>query len=85
MATANRLTSKGQVTIPVAIRRKLGLKPGDPVRFVEVESQVHIERAGHSLEDFDRWIDELAGSVDFDGRTTDEIMDEIRPQRLDRV
>ena len=28
-----RLTEKGQVTIPLAIRRQLGLKPRDVVRF----------------------------------------------------
>ena len=37
MATA-ALTSKGQITIPVEVRRKLGLKPGDRVRFVEGEN-----------------------------------------------
>lgn len=34
MATAS-LTSKGQVTVPVEVRRKLGLKPGDQVSFEE--------------------------------------------------
>ena len=28
------LTSKGQITIPVAIRNRLGLKPGDRIDFV---------------------------------------------------
>lgn len=36
MASA-AVTSKGQITIPVEVRRKLGLKPGDRVRFVEGE------------------------------------------------
>jgi antitoxin PrlF len=35
MATAT-LTSKGQITIPVAVREKLGLATGDRVEFVEV-------------------------------------------------
>lgn len=35
MAAAT-LTSKGQVTIPVAVREKLGLAAGDRVEFVEV-------------------------------------------------
>lgn len=34
MATA-AVTSKGQITIPIEVRKKLGLKPGDRVRFVE--------------------------------------------------
>jgi len=37
MASA-ALTSKGQVTIPIEIRRKLGLKTGDRVQFVEREN-----------------------------------------------
>ena len=35
MATAT-LTSKGQITIPLKVRRKLGLDAGDRVEFVEV-------------------------------------------------
>jgi antitoxin PrlF len=35
MAAAT-LTSKGQITIPVAVREKLGLATGDRVEFVEV-------------------------------------------------
>jgi AbrB family looped-hinge helix DNA binding protein len=35
MSTAT-LTSKGQITIPLAIRRKLGLDTGDRVEFVEL-------------------------------------------------
>jgi AbrB family looped-hinge helix DNA binding protein len=35
MATAT-LTSKGQITIPVAVREKLGLAKGDRVEFIEV-------------------------------------------------
>lgn len=34
MAVAT-LTSKGQITLPVAVRKKLGLAPGDQVDFVE--------------------------------------------------
>lgn len=32
------VTSKGQITIPIEVRRKLGLKPGDRMRFVEGEN-----------------------------------------------
>lgn len=34
--TAATLTSKGQITIPLAVREKLGLATGDRVEFVEV-------------------------------------------------
>ena len=35
--TTAAVTSKGQITIPIEIREKLGIKPGDRVRFVENE------------------------------------------------
>ena len=37
-----RLSSKGQVTIPVGIRRKLGLKAGENVIFIEHSNNVII-------------------------------------------
>ena len=35
MLDVSRVTSKGQVTIPVEMRRKLGIKEGDKVVFIE--------------------------------------------------
>jgi len=40
-----KITSKGQVTIPVDIRRKLGVKEGDKVLFVEEAGRVYILNA----------------------------------------
>ncbi len=37
-----KITSKGQVTIPIEIRRKLGLKTGDKILFVEKEGNICI-------------------------------------------
>lgn len=38
-----RLTSKGQITIPVAVRRKLNLQPGDELLFdLRPEGEVKI-------------------------------------------
>jgi AbrB family looped-hinge helix DNA binding protein len=34
-ALQSRMTQKGQVTIPAAIREEMGLKPGDVVQFEE--------------------------------------------------
>jgi AbrB family looped-hinge helix DNA binding protein len=31
----SKMTSKGQVTIPKAVRERLGLRPGDEIEFVE--------------------------------------------------
>jgi AbrB family looped-hinge helix DNA binding protein len=38
------VTSKGQVTIPVAVRRRLGLQPGDQVGFVVDGGEVRLVR-----------------------------------------
>lgn len=41
----SRISSKGQVTIPVDIRKKLNLKEGDKVLFFEEEGKVYIANA----------------------------------------
>jgi AbrB family looped-hinge helix DNA binding protein len=38
------VTRKGQVTLPVEIRRRLGLKEGDKVAFVEDEHGIQVVR-----------------------------------------
>ncbi len=40
-----KITSKGQVTIPIDIRRKLGVKEGDKILFIEEEGKVYILNA----------------------------------------
>ena len=37
-----KVTSKGQVTIPVEIRKKLGIKNGDKVLFIEDAGRIYI-------------------------------------------
>jgi AbrB family looped-hinge helix DNA binding protein len=37
MGIESKITSKGQTTIPIAVREKLGLNPGDRIAFIEVE------------------------------------------------
>lgn len=36
-----KVTSKGQVTIPIDIRKKLGIKNGDKVLFVEEAGRIY--------------------------------------------
>jgi antitoxin PrlF len=43
MATS-RMTAKGQITIPKALRERLGLLPGDEVEFVEVEGGLRVQK-----------------------------------------
>lgn len=47
--TTQTASVKGQVTIPVAIRRKLGIEPGTPVRFIERDGVVILEKVDTSL------------------------------------
>lgn len=35
-----KVTSKGQITIPIAIRKVLGLREGDKVLFIEKDGQI---------------------------------------------
>jgi len=37
-----KITSKGQVTIPVDVRKKLGVKKGDKILFIEEAGKIYI-------------------------------------------
>lgn len=78
MSAANRLTRKGQVTIPVATRRKLALQPGDQVEFVETDHDVVVRKVDRDVEALVRWIDEVKGTADLGGLTVDEWLDDTR-------
>ncbi|MEE8585713.1 MAG: AbrB/MazE/SpoVT family DNA-binding domain-containing protein [Acidobacteriota bacterium] len=49
MLTA-KLTSKGQITIPSAIRKELGLSQGDEVEFLHKGEHVTINRRENRIE-----------------------------------
>lgn len=44
-----KITSKGQITIPIAIRRLLGVREGDKVLFAEEEGKVVIMNASANV------------------------------------
>ncbi len=46
---AMRVTSKGQVTIPQAIRERCGLTPHTEVEFIEEGGRVVLQRLEHGL------------------------------------
>jgi antitoxin PrlF len=49
MATAT-VTSKGQITIPVSVRERLGIDTGDRVEFIEIaEHEFAIKPATHDI------------------------------------
>ena len=86
-----RVTSKVQVTIPVDIRRGLGIESGSEVNFIKrPDGVVQLVRnpddayAGTvRAEAVKDWIRNVRGAVDLDGMTVDEYIDWIRGPRED--
>jgi len=74
-----RITSKGQVTIPKAIREQLGLLPHTEVDFVVDGDSVRIVKASESRGETrgERMVRLLRGAGT-SGMTTDEIMELTR-------
>ena len=75
-AKATRLTSKGQVTIPSAIRRRLGAGRGDEISFVfNAQGEVVVRKGGERTA-----AERLAGvrGTAGPGPTTDELMRLLR-------
>jgi AbrB family looped-hinge helix DNA binding protein len=69
-----RITSKGQVTIPIAMREKLGLLPDVEVEFVLDRNSVRIKKARGKNTRGQLIVERLRGSAPPGGMTTDEIM-----------
>jgi AbrB family looped-hinge helix DNA binding protein len=67
-----RLTSKGQVTIPLPIRRRLGLLPDTEVEFDVVGDSVRIRKAADQKRGA-RLIERMKGRATA-GLTTEEIL-----------
>ncbi len=75
-----KVTVKGQVTIPIALRERFGLEPGTEVEFVATEGVLQMkprERRSKAATPFDQWLTKAAGSAR-PGLTTDEIMANTR-------
>jgi AbrB family looped-hinge helix DNA binding protein len=76
MPTAT-MTSKGQITIPVQVRRALGLDAGVRVDFYEIESGEYVLRPRtHSIK-------ELEGCMAYSGPTI--TIEEMHQALLDRA
>lgn len=50
-ASLSKVTSKSQTVIPKAVREKLGLKPGDILRYRFEGDRIVLERAASEAED----------------------------------
>ena len=59
----SKVTSKSQTVIPREVREKLGLKPGDRLRYSTTDKGIVIEKASSQVEDdpfaiFSEWSSE---------------------------
>ena len=67
------ISSKGQITVPVEIRSKLGLKPGTAVTFQMTNKGVLLRKGGRGPHP----VDQVYGILNLK-RGTDELLDELR-------
>ena len=56
MKNSSTISSKGQVTVPQEIRKRLGLEPGDRVEFVVEEGRTVIRPARSEVNPFEKFI-----------------------------
>ncbi|MBI2204947.1 MAG: AbrB/MazE/SpoVT family DNA-binding domain-containing protein [Candidatus Rokubacteria bacterium] len=68
-----RITSKGQVTIPVEIRKKAGLRPNTEVTFTMHRGVVILKKAATTRSRGDRLIESMRGRATA-GMSTDQIL-----------
>jgi AbrB family looped-hinge helix DNA binding protein len=68
MIHVTRLFKNGRVTIPVEVRRELGLKPGDAVLWTkDARGNLTVRPVRSSLDDFDGFLpalDHLSAEID---------------------
>lgn len=72
----SRISSKGQVTVPVQVRKRLGLRPGTEVEF-ELREGDAVLRKGTPA---DHPVDVVYGSIELE-RPVDQLLDDMRGPR----
>jgi antitoxin component of MazEF toxin-antitoxin module len=75
-----RLSSKNQITLPVAMVRRLGLTPGDELDLTVVGDAIRVERRPRTAQE---WVDRLAGSMSHvpEWQTDEDIDAYVRRER----
>jgi AbrB family looped-hinge helix DNA binding protein len=71
-----KVTVKGQITIPLAMRERFNLRPGTEVEFIAGKETLEIksrDTSDTSRNAFDLWLSKAAGSAR-PGTSTDELM-----------
>ena len=69
-----RVTSKGQVTIPIGIRKIMNIKEGDKILFVEKDGKIFVENA--AMVAFDKIQKGFEGEAEKAGFKTEEELQE---------
>lgn len=78
-----KVTSKGQVTIPIEVRKKLGLRNGDKVLFVEEQGRVYMLNS--SMDALRAAQIELAGEAEKVGlKSEEDVVQMIKSLREER-
>ena len=70
-----KVAERGQVTIPKALRERLGIKAGTVLDFIEESGRLVAMKIGPQNP-----VDEVYGSLG-KGRRTDDVMDELRGEQ----
>ncbi len=79
-----KVTSKGQVTIPIEIRKKLGIKEGSKVLFLEEAGRIYLTNS--SMEALREAQTAFAGEAERVGFETEEdVVAMIREMRMERM
>lgn len=75
----SKVTSKGQITLPNALRKRLGIRTGSRIRFnIPAAGPVQVEPVAYDLEDLWRMVDAGGGS---ERRMSFQEMDEAKARR----
>lgn len=77
----SKVTAKGQVTIPLAIREEQGIKEGTPLLFESREGEMVVKRT----EDWSEGLRELREEVKKMGLTREDVLKMIKDIRRERV
>ena len=78
----SRLQERGQVTIPLEIRQKLGLEPGDMIAFIETEQGILISPQEMIAMDA---LDKMGAMLKGKGITLEELIESSREERSDLI
>jgi AbrB family looped-hinge helix DNA binding protein len=77
MNISAKVTSKGQITLPVEMRKALGIKPGDRINFRKNQ------KGNYELVAKTKTLEDIKGIIPYDGPplSTDDIVEIVRRSR----